>query len=542
MYLQRNTKQGRKNSFPKALLVESYWDPELHKSRKRTIANLSKYPDSTIDAIELALKHSADLSLLGSVKDVQISSGVQFGPQFVAFKMLESLGIVKVLGKSHQAKLAIWQIVSRIVEQGSRLSAVRLARDTASDELLDFEKPFCEDDLYRNLAWLAENQEEIENKLFLHRGVKACNLFLYDVTSSYLEGECNELADYGYNRDKKAGKMQIVIGLLTDEEGLPVSIEVFSGNTSDPKTLDSQIKKLAERFNCKNVVLVGDKGMIKKAGIESLSEKEFNFITTITKPQIETLLKNDTIQIGLFDDELVEVKDGELRYILRKNPVRALEMQRTRQSKIEQMLEKIDSENKKLKAKIEGKLGSLQESLERLQMHRWAELKAENNTIKLEMDDRKREEEGKLDGCYVVKTDLKDDVEMTTIHERYKDLALVEAAFRSMKTVELELRPVYVIKEKSTRGHLLVVMLAYMVMKELSKRWVNLDLTVSEGIERLKGYSTVFIEAVGGRVHKVPKADGVFQELLEPLGLTPPAILPTKKFNLLTRKSLVSEG
>jgi transposase len=182
------------------------------------------------------------------------------------------LGIAGALGNSRAGKLALWQVIARVIDQGSRLSAVRFAEHRAACDLFDCDA-FHEEHLYDNLDWLNENQEEIEKKLFrrLH-GREKPDLFLYDVTSSYLEGKYNELAAFGYNRDRKQGKQQILIGPLCDGEGTPLCIEVFSGNTSDTKTFGQQVTKVAGRFGAQAVTFVGDRGMIKGPQIEQLQQ------------------------------------------------------------------------------------------------------------------------------------------------------------------------------------------------------------------------------------------------------------------------------
>ena len=192
---------------------------------------------------------------------------------------------------------------------------------------------------------MASNQQGIEQRLFAHFHPSHCpELFLYDVTSSYLEGEHNALAAWGYNRDGKPGKKQIVIGLLCDGQGRPLSIEVFAGNTSDPKTVASQIEKVAQRFGAKGVTFVGDRGMIKGPQIKDLAAMNFHYITAITKPQIQSLLDNNILQIELFDDSVAEVASiaDKVRYIVRRNPQRAREIQASRESKqsaLEKLLE-----------------------------------------------------------------------------------------------------------------------------------------------------------------------------------------------------------
>lgn len=179
------------------------------------------------------------------------------------------LGIEQALGPSRQARLVLWQVIARVIDQGSRLSAVRLAAIHAACDVLGLER-FDEEDLYGNLDWLSVHQAEIEDRPFqLQPKEPASGLFLYDVTSSYLEGERNELAAFGYNRDGKRGKRQLVIGLLCNGGGRPLSIEVFAGNTQDPKTFTPQVKKVAERFGGREITFVGDRAMIKTPQIES---------------------------------------------------------------------------------------------------------------------------------------------------------------------------------------------------------------------------------------------------------------------------------
>ena len=234
------------------------------------------------------------------------------------------LGIPKALGPGFDALLALWQVLARVLEQGSRLSAVRLAQVHAAGDVLGLRRGFDENDLYANLSWLSERQESIEKRLLAaRRGGKKPELFLYDVTSSYLEGEKNAYGAYGYNRDGKKGKQQIGIGLLCDEQGEPVSTEVFRGNTQDPQTFGAQVKKASERFGCARVTFVGDRGMIKSGQVADLSQAGFHYITAITKPQIEALLKTGVLQMELFSATLCEVEQAGVRYVLRRNPLRA---------------------------------------------------------------------------------------------------------------------------------------------------------------------------------------------------------------------------
>src|ERR1700733_700073 len=224
------------------LLRESF--REGGKVKHRTIANLTDRPDDEIAALRFALQNKGQLPAEASILDQvepDCEQGLSVGAIIALSEVAEQLGITQSLGRSRQAKLALWQVLARIIKQGSRLGAVRLAETHAACDILSL-AGFIEDDLYRNLDWLASRQMTIEDRLFkLKQAHSPCHLFLYDVTSSYLEGECNAYGEFGYNRDKKRGKKQIVIGLLTDHDGDPVSVQVFHGNTSDNTTVLEQI-------------------------------------------------------------------------------------------------------------------------------------------------------------------------------------------------------------------------------------------------------------------------------------------------------------
>jgi transposase len=454
------------------------------------------------------------------------------------------LGLEKALGTDFEGKLAFWQVIARVIDQGSRLSAVRLAQTHAACDVLEMVRGFDENDLYDNLGWLAEHQEEMERRFFVfRRGKTKPQLFLYDVTSSYLEGEKNYFGEYGYNRDGKKGKQQIVIGLLCDEDGDPVATEVFSGNTQDTRTFASQVKKVAEGLGCRGVTFVGDRGMIKSTQIENLPEG-FHYITAITKPQIEKLMKRGLIQFGLFDEKVCEVEEAGVRYILRRNPVRVGEMEKSRSSKRRALEELANEKNVYLsehpKAKVSTALEKVKSKMKLLRLEKWLSVKAQERQLSLEQDDAVLKEESLLDGCYVIKTDLAKEVaDKQLIHDRYKDLAEVEKAFRDCKTVSLEVRPVFVRSEKSTRGHVLVVMLAYMIIRKLREAWASLDMTVEEGLKQLSTLCSIEIKVKDhGSCLKVPKPREKSRDLLKALDIRIPTALPHREVRVVTRKKL----
>ena len=300
--------------------------------------------------MKLALKNKHQLEQLGNIdQDIDVKQGLSVGAVVTLWQVAQRIGLVKALGSSPNGRRALWQVFARVIDQGSRLSAVRLATAHAACDVLGLDA-FNEDDLYENLDWLAENQARIEDQLFRSRyGQQKPELYLYDVTSSYFEGVCNELAAFGYNRDGKRGKMQVVYGMLCDAAGVPVSISAFADNTTDTQTFGLQIRKVAQRFGGAPITLVGDRGMIKGPQIEQLQaekDHEFHYITAITKPQIETLLKQGVVQMELFDEHVAEVTtDDGLRYVLRRNPPRAAEMAETRQSKYAALEQLVKEQN-----------------------------------------------------------------------------------------------------------------------------------------------------------------------------------------------------
>jgi len=544
MYVDTSTVQQKGKTYTRHLLRESY--REDGKVRHRTIANFSGCSDQEVEAIKLALRHKENLKELVSLKEsLELRKGLSIGAVWLLYCLARELKIEEVLGTGRQGKLALWQIMARVIDQGSRLSAVRLASYHGACDILNLEA-FDEDDLYVNLDWLSENQGRIEGQLFRKGyGENPPVLYLYDVTSSYLEGMSNAFGAFGYCRDGKRGKKQIVVGLLCDPLGQPLSIELFSGDTQDLATFGSQVKKVARRFGQGEVVFVGDRGMIKTPQVEELRSHGFHYITALTKPQIESLLRKGVFQMSLFDVQLAEVisSEGE-RYVLRCNPVRAQEMAHSRKDKVASIEKAVNQYNQYLKehrrAKVEVGRRFLEQKAQRLRISDWIFLDVENRMFSVRVNDVALAEVSKLDGCYALRTDLSPVVaNKEAIHDRYKDLTLVEKAFRNCKTVCLEMRPIYVRLEDRTRGHAFAVMLAYRLIQELAKRWGSLNLTVQEGIDQL---ATLCSEEVliNGKpyCHKIPQPDKPLEILLETAGVRLPAVLPNKGAHVATKRKL----
>ena len=548
MHVDSCTTKRDGKTYRRHLLRTSY--REAGKVKKRTIANLTHCSEEEIEAIRLALQHKADLTQLGSAKgSVEVEQGLSVGTVVTAFQVAKRLGIVEALGVSRESKLALWQVLARVIDQGSRLSAVRLAMQHAACEVIGLKQGFNEDHLYHNLKWVSGQQEQIENRLFARRyGKKRPGLFLYDVTSSYLEGVCNALGAFGYNRDKKRGKQQIVIGLMSDVEGEPVTIQVFDGNTNDTKTFSPQVKKVVTRFGGGSVTFVGDRGMIKGPQIAELKQEEFHYITAITKPQIEALLGNSILQMSLFDEKLaeVELKDG-TRLVLRRNPVRVREIKANRESKLSVVKREVAVQNQYLeehpRAQVATACKNVEKKITTLKLS-WTSVVAEKRCLSFQENLEEFREIEKLDGCYVIKTDLaKQLASKDVVHDRYKDLALVEQAFRTCKTAHLEVRPVYVQLEENTRAHVLIVMLAYKIVRELARCWKEFNLTVEEALHELSMIcaQNVILNSSGNSFTVIPTPNSSQKKLLDAADVTLPDAIPKRNAHVVTRKSLVSE-
>ena len=546
MFVDSSVTRLNGKTYARHLLRETY--REDGKVKHRTLANLTHCKPEEVEAIRLALKHKGDLGrMLASAGESgpELKQGPSVGAVWVLSQLARELGVVAALGSDRQGKLALWQIIARVLDQGSRLSAVRLAGGHAVGAALGM-VGFDEDGLYDNLDWLADNQAEIESRLFAQREpASAPDVFLYDVTSTYLEGEHNAFAAFGYNRDRKSGKRQIVIGLLADADGRPLSIEVFKGNTPDVKTFSSQVNKAAARFGAERVTFVGDRGMIKAPQRAEITAAGFHYITAITKAQIDGLIAAGVLQMDLFEDALAEVEglDGE-RYVVRRNPARAEELAASRADKLMSLQTAAETANaylnEHLRAAAKTQLARLKAKSETLGLDKVVQVAELERRVVVTVDEAALAEAARLDGCYALRTDLpKTVVGKEIVHDRYKDLAHVEWTFRDFKSVQLEMRPVYLRDENRTRGHALVVMLAYLLVHALRQRWRDIDLTVQEGLDRLASLCVVEV-IIGGRpsYNQVPTPRDDVRKLFEAAGAVIPAALPLDPARVATRQTL----
>ena len=537
MYIAR---VPNRKSPPAILLRESY--REDGKVKNRTLANLTKWAPERIEALERALKGDFD-GMSGTP-----TCGPIFGVLFVLKVLAERLGITKALGYHRKARLALFLVLARVARQGSRLAAVRWAENHAVDDLLRL-GPLVEDHLYEALDWLAEKQPLIEDKLF-RTYVDRCGtppvLTLYDVTSSYLEGECNELAEYGYNRDGKRGKKQIVVGLLTADDGHPLAIRVFRGNTTDSTTVGEQIDILRNRFGIDEVVFVGDRGMVKAKGKNALMEAGYPYITALTNPQIRKLLKDKVLQPELFDETVRDVdleEDEGRRLVLRRNPQVLRKERHRRESKLQMLQAKIEERNRFVdgseRAKPEAGLTNLQEWATHHKLSGFVDLRLDGRMILCDIDEDAKVDVGLLDGCYALETVLNTELlDAEAVDRVYRSLQRVERDFRTMKTGWLEIRPIYVRKESRTRGHAVVMMLALIIAREIQQGLAAAFGTTDEdpyattwddALENLSRLTFDIYEEAGQPFQRLVKPDEKQQAVLDALDVNWPSKPPARK-------------
>ena len=519
-----------RTSPPAILLRQSF--REGAKIKTRTLANLTHWPAERIEALRRALKGEFD----GVIPDGQPISGPIFGVVFVLKALADRLGLTQALGRSRGARLALFLVLARVAHQGSRLSAVRWAQNHTVAEVLGVGR-FDEDDLYAALDWLAEHQEAIEQKLY--RGYVKRNgappvLVLYDVTSSYLEGEHNELADWGHDRDGKRGKKQVVIGLLTAADGEPLAVKVFRGNTADPTTVADAIEALKQRFGIEEVVFVGDRGMVKTKGKKALSVGGFRYITALTKPQVRKLLREKVLEPELFDPVVQEVEHAGKRLVVRRNEaVRRKEAHR-REDKLGKLEQKIAARNAFVagskRAQPEAGLRTYAQWVKRHKLNSFVTVRLEQRVLVWEVDEEAKQEAALLDGCYVLETDVAAvKLSAAEVDARYRDLARVEHHFRMMKTGLLEVRPIFVRKASRTRGHVFAAMLALKIGREMSAGLGaafgttdddKLAVTLDDALEALSRLCFAIYEVGEGQtIERLLGPDSRQEAILEALGI-----------------------
>ncbi len=469
------TKVPNRSSPPAVLLRESYRDGG--KVKTRTLANLTDWPDAKVEALRRVLK--GDTAIV-SKDELRIERSLPHGHVAAVLGMAKKLKLDKLLPKSRLGKLGLAMIVARVIEPAAKLATARqLSEATAAHSLgavLEL-GAVDEDELYAALDLIGEAQPKIETALAKRHLRDGC-LVLYDLTSSYLEGQHCELGRFGYSRDGKRDKLQIVFGLLCAADGCPVAVEVFEGNAGDPSTLAAQVTKLKEHFGLSRVLLVGDRGMITEARIrEDLAPAGLDWLTALRAPAIQALAADSgPLQLSLFDerDRVAEIASPDYpgeRLIVCRNKALAAERARKRG----ELLEATEADLVRIKARVESgrtplrgadkiglKAGAV---LGKRRMAKHFELTITDTSFSFTRNEASIQKEAALDGFYVLRTSVPAGaLDTAAVVSAYKSLAHVERAFRSVKTVDLEVRPIHHRLAGRVRAHVFLCMLAYYVV------------------------------------------------------------------------------
>lgn len=448
--------------------------------RSETVGNLSHLPDHVVELVRRSLRGER----FTSTGDFESIKCWHHGHVRAVLEAMERLGFERLLGtrRSRQRDLVVGMVAARILEPASKLATSRSWSTTTLPGELGIDDA-TEDDLYEAMDWLLDRQEQIEKKLARRHLSEDC-LALYDLTSSYFEGVACPLARRGYNRDRKSGRLQVNYGLLTDTRGCPIAVSVYEGNTGDPTTLLPQARKLQETYGVKCLALVGDRGMITQKQINTLKNiEEMRWITALRSAAIRELVEQKSIQPTLFDERsLFEITHQDYpgeRLIACRNVDLARERAYTRASLIEattkllQGIQRMVSAGEvKGKAEIGVRVGRI---INKHKVAKHFRLTILDSSLAYELNDEKIQAEAALDGLYVIRTNVETKVLDTEDTVRsYKQLSNVERAFRSLKTVDLKVRPMFHHLETRVRAHIFLCMLAYYVEWHMREVWREL--------------------------------------------------------------------
>lgn len=494
MYIATVPNRG---SAPAILLRQGY--REDGKVKTRTLGNLSHLPAQTIELIRRSLRGE---TLMSPEQAFEITASRHHGHVEAVMLAMRRLGFERLLStrRSRQRDLAVAMVAARILQPDSKLATTRWWHSTTLPEQLAVGDA-KEDELYEAMDWLLDRQAQVQKSLAA-RHLEAGGLMLYDLSSSYFEGCSCPLAARGHNRDGKQGKLQVNYGMLTDQRGCPVAVSVFDGNTSDTKTAMSQVNLVRQQFKLEQLVLVGDRGMISQKLIdEQLRQLDgVDWISALKNGTIRKLVDEQCLQLGLFDEQRLfefacDDYPGE-RFVACRNPELAKLRAYKRQSLLEattRRLEQIRASVQRARlraakqAKASGSAGVQPSSrhlgkhnigvragkvINRHKVSKHFVLDIRDNSFDFHIDEDKVAAEARLDGIYVVRTSLPTErMSSEDAVRNYKSLSQVERAFRSLKTVDLKVRPIHHRLEPRVRAHILLCMLAYYVEWHMQQAW-----------------------------------------------------------------------
>jgi len=467
MYIETIPNRG---SRPAVLLREAW--REGQRVRKRTVANLTDWPTDQVETLRRVLKGE---TLVPADKAFVIERSLPHGHVEAVLLAMRRLGLAALLSsrRCRERDLVLAMLVEQVIHPCSKLATTRMWHTTTlAEELAVAEAD--EDDLYAALDWLLARQARIEQKL-ARRHLGEGSLVLYDVSSSYFEGRHCPLARYGHNRDRKRGKATIVYGVMTDGQGRPVAVEVYPGNTGDPTTVPDQVQKLRERFGLTRIVLAGDRGMLTAAQITKLRQYPgLGWISALRSAAIRELVESQQLQMSLFDERnLAEITSpaypGE-RLIACRNPYLAAERERKRQALLaqtEQALRRITCEVERRSRKVltAGEIGlKVGRVIHRHKMAKHFRVEIGDGRLTWTRDEESIARESALDGIYVIRTsEPRQSLTAEDTVRTYKSLSQVERLFRTLKGIDLRVRPIRHRTEDHVRAHVFLCMLAYYI-------------------------------------------------------------------------------
>jgi transposase len=451
------------------------------KVKNETVANLSRLPRETIELVRRSLRGEQFLS---AVDGFEVCRSLPHGHVAAVLGMARRLELARLLDRrpSPERSRVLAMICQQVLAAGSKLACTRaLGQSTLAEELQV--EGVDADELYGALDWLGERQERIEARL-ARRHLEEGAHVLYDVSSSYFEGRSCPLLAFGYSRDGRPGSLQLVYGLLADREGRPLALELFPGGLHDDKTLPSQIEKLRARFGLTTLVLIVDRGMTTKANLELLAAAEgIGWITALKAPQLKKLVTEGSLQLSLFDEQnLAEIESADYpgeRLVVCRNPLVAAERTRKR----EELLQATEALLAPIKERVEtGTLAGAAEIalavgqlINKHKVKKHFQLVIEDGRLDYQRNQERIDQEQALDGFYVLRTNLAaDTLTSSEVVRSYKQLAHAERAFKTLKSPELEIRPVRHRLENRVRAHAFLCLLAYYLEWHLRQAWAPL--------------------------------------------------------------------
>jgi transposase len=468
-----------RDSSPTVLLRESYRDG--NKVCKRTLANLSALTASQIESIRGVLRGEV---LRPVAQTFEISHSRAHGHVQAVSLAMQRLGFASLLASKPCTERDLVQamVASRIICPSTKLATTRLWHTSTLAQEFGVQDA-TEDDLYAAMDWLLAGQDRIQKKLAA-RHLKEDSLVLYDLSSSYFEGSHCPLAKLGYSRDRKRGTLQVNYGLLTDERGCPVAISVHEGNTSDSTTFMPQVQRLRGEFGIKRMVMVGDRGMISQKAIDEMSQDgDVAWVTALRSSSIRTLVEQRHLQLGLFDESnLLEISSPDFpgeRLVACRNP----ELAKMRGHTRDDLLLATEKNLHKIKVRVDvGKLlgkdnigVAVGKVINQYKVAKHFELTITDHSFTFWRIANSIAAEAALDGLYIIRTSVTSQrMDAATCVRTYKSLAQVERAFRSIKTMDLKVRPIHHHLEGRVRAHIFLCMLAYYVEWHMREAWREL--------------------------------------------------------------------